>query len=233
MAPFFTHIFAPFALSSRLASVEIGLVHASWKNAAQRAAEKGVGVEFLACVLPDDASTVPSFARAAHNLTFYALDTGGHKLPTIGEIFNRGVQEGKGQYIVYTNIDIGTQDDFYTNAHDLLVKAESRRASADEPWVALEFTRVQAAKLREGAATHPTLDEVLSWRPIGRHPGHDCFVVPRLRVPQALRGGGLVVGMPPWGTMFHFGLQRDPGLKLLFLQGTDQTRYTFHTGAEG
>lgn len=33
--------------------------------------------------------------------------------------------------------------------------------------------------------------------------------------------------------MYHFALQRDPRLKLLFLQGTDKDRYTFHTGTEG
>ena len=53
---------------------------------------------------------------------------------------------------------------------------------------------------------------------MGRHPGHDCFVVPRLLVPAALRAGGLAVGMPPWGTMYHYAIQRDPNLNLLFLQ---------------
>ena len=79
--------------------------------------------------------------------------------------------------------------------------------------MALEFTRVQTAKLKAPAATELkgrqassasiTLDTVLSWKPIGRHPGHDCFVVPRHLVPPAMvaSDSGLVAGMPPWGTM--------------------------------
>ena len=52
------------------------------------------------------------------------------------------------------------------------------------------------------------------------------------QVPQALTEGGLVVGMPPWGTMYHYEIAQDPHLRLLFMHGTASERYTFHTGVE-
>jgi len=137
-------------------------------------------------------------------------------------------------------MDIGVQPDFYTRAHSLLTSAEKARerkeaagGGSELPWTALEFTRVQSIRIGTNTKAPPLLDDVQSHSPIGRHPGHDCFVVPRHLVPAQLRTGGLVVGMPPWGTMYHFTLQKDARVKLLFLQGTDQDRYTFHTGVEG
>jgi len=151
-----------------------------------------------------------------------------------------GVKEGLGRYLVYMNMDIGVQPDFYTRAHGLLTNAEKVRERKEAagggnemPWTALEFTRVQSIRISTNKKDQPLLSDVQSHSPIGRHPGHDCFVVPRHLVPAQLRTGGLVVGMPPWGTMYHFTLQKDARVKLLFLQGTDHDRYTFHTGVEG
>jgi hypothetical protein len=152
-----------------------------------------------------------------------------------------GVKEGSGRYLVYMNMDIGVQPDFYVRAHGLLTQAEKARAEKEAagggelPWTALEFTRVQSLRLgiNVGRERAPLLDAVLTHNPIGRHPGHDCFVVPKHLVPAQLRAGGLVVGMPPWGTMYHYALQKNAKTKLLFLQGTDHDRYTFHTGVEG
>ena len=200
---FFTHVFAPFEMEGDGDSaVEQKLVHESWQRAAHFAQARGIFVEFLACVLPEDVEAVPSFARGAKELTYYATDARAHRLPTIGEIFRRGVEEGRGRYLVYTNIDIGTMEDFYVRSHTLLSQAEEQRestspsSSSEPPWMALEYTRVQTAKL---GSSPVTLDDILSWSPIGRHPGHDCFVVPRHLVPPMLLTGGLVVGMPPWG----------------------------------
>ena len=242
--PFFTHIFAPYAVAAASAAhVEMSLVLASWQRAADLAAKSGITVEFLGCTSEKEREAVPSFAKASSPLAFYAIDAnhGGHELPTIGGIWDKGVLEGEGRYLVYTNMDIGVQESFYVGAHDLLQRAEAARVRREAegsqdakplPWTALEFTRVQSARIR-GPGDAPSLDAVLTHTPIGRHPGHDCFVVPRHLVPQALRSGGLVVGMPPWGTMYHYAIQRDPGLELLFLQGTATDRYTFHTGVEG
>jgi hypothetical protein len=243
---FFTHIFAPYAVGvASAAHVEMSLVYGSWQRAAATAARNGISVEFLGCTLERDRAAVPAFAAASSPLTYYAIDAnhGGHELPTVGGIWDKGVVEGHGRYLVYTNMDIGVQEEFYVEAHALLTRAEAARAKREAegkdpggaplPWTALEFTRVQSVRVREPPATAPSLDAVLAHSPIGRHPGHDCFVVPRLLVPDALRGGGLVVGMPPWGTMYHYALVRDVKLELLFLQGTATDRYTFHTGVEG
>jgi hypothetical protein len=240
---FFTHIFAPYAVStSSLAGVEMGLVTGSWQKAAAFAAKSSIQVEFLACTLPDDRDAVPSWAKASSPLQYFASDAKGHNLPTIGGIWDKGAEEGAGDYLVYTNMDIGLQEDFYVRAHGLLTQAERAREEKEAKeggeasltrWTALEFTRVQSMRLKDGQNPKPTLEAALSWNPIGRHPGHDCFVVPRHLVPPQLRTGGLVVGMPPWGTMYHYGLQKDDRVALLFLQGTSNERYTFHTGVEG
>lgn len=97
-AVFFTHIFAPFVMKEgTLSTMETELVYASWRRAAEEAGRAGVQVEFLACVLPKDMPSVPPWARAAAPLEHYALDPDQHQLPTIGEIWKRGVEEGKGR----------------------------------------------------------------------------------------------------------------------------------------
>jgi hypothetical protein len=196
-------------------------------------------VEYLGCTATDrDRQAVPSFAKPSSRLEFWALDAKGHVLPTIGSIWDAGVKEGLGRYLVYMNVDIGVQPDFYVRAHELLSKAEAARTAKELlskevlPWTALEFTRVQSLRLKEPSERGPLLDAVLSHSPVGRHPGHDCFICPRHMVPAVLRTGGLVVGMPPWGTMYHYALSTDKRTKLLFLQGTDRDRFTFHTGVE-
>jgi len=239
---FFTHIFAPYVLrEGSLAFMETELIFQSWQRAAAEASKAGIEVEFLACVLPKDMPAVPRWARAATPLTFYALDPDMHQLPTIGEIWKRGVNEGRGRYLMYTNLDIGAQPDLYIKAHELLVRAEKRRdealaqktGDAQVPWTALEFTRVQSLKLRKDMKNPPSVEDAVTNPSAGRHPGHDCFVVPRQQVPSTLMEGGLVVGMPPWGTMYHYEISQDPHLRLLFMHGTASERYTFHTGVEG
>lgn len=230
----FTHIFAPYSLAaSSLAAAEVGIVYESWQLAAARAARKGMEIDFLACTFAEDQSAVPGFARASSPLRHYALDTRtGSHLPTVGEVWEKAFAEGNGSFVVFTNVDIGLQPDFYLKVHALLSKFEKEHAmqGLTSPTTVLEFTRVQSVALRPGEAI-PSLDAVLA-APAGRHPGHDCFVVPRARIPEQLRTGGLVLGMPPWGTMYHLALERDEHLNFHFVQGTSTDRYTFHTGVD-
>lgn len=203
---FFTHIFAPYAVStSSLAGMERALVLESWQIAANVAKSNGIHVEFLACPLEDDVAATPHFSHASTPVIHYATDPHGRKFPTIGGIFDKGVKEGVGKYLVYTNMDIGVHKDFYTHSYNLLINAENSRKEKLEtdpkaPWTALEYTRVQSIRLKP-LMQAPTLTEVLEYPEVGRHPGHDCFILPRLMVPLNMRSGGLVVGMPPWGTM--------------------------------
>jgi hypothetical protein len=204
---FFTHIFAPYAVTtSSLAGVERALVLESWQTAANIAAANGIHVEFLACPLESDISATPRFARASSFVEHYAIDPHNRKFPTIGGIFDKGVREGHGSYLVYTNMDIGVHNDFYVHSYNLLINAEKARKEQLEtdpnvPWTALEYTRVQSIRLKPDKPS-PTLTEVLEYPEVGRHPGHDCFILPRHLVPPNMKSGGLVVGMPPWGTMY-------------------------------
>jgi hypothetical protein len=182
--------------------------------------------------------------------------------------------------LVYTNVDIGVQRDFYSRIHRLLLAAEHQRLSRiekfkldpdTEPETAIEVTRVQVVcalfggnvpltphsrgkvmRLKRGTRSPPSLDAVLNYSRVARHPGHDCFIVPRHAVPRLLTTvrpklptrthaccqracpqGSLVVGTPPWGTMYHFELSKSPHLRLMFIRGSAADRYTFHSGFEG
>lgn len=203
---FFTHIFAPYAVTtSSLAGIERALVLESWQTAANIAASNGIHVEFLGCPLETDIEATPHFARTSSPIKHYAIDPFQRKFPTIGGIFDKGVNEGVGDYLVYTNMDIGVYPDFYVHSYNLLINAEKSRKEKLEmnlnaSYTALEYTRVQSMKLKSDMKP-PTLKEVLEYPDVGRHPGHDCFILPRKMVPLSMRSGGLVVGMPPWGTM--------------------------------
>ena len=101
MVSFFTHIFAPyFVATTSLGGFERELVYTSWQTAAAKAREAGIEVEFLACFLGDDADAAPDWARKASPLTHYALSSSGHRLPAVGQIWDRGVSEGTGKYLV-------------------------------------------------------------------------------------------------------------------------------------
>lgn len=51
-------------------------------------------------------------------------------------------------------------------------------------------------RLERDAKAPPALEDVFTFAEASRHPGHDCFVVPKDIVPPNLLQGGLVVGMP-------------------------------------
>ena len=58
--------------------------------------------------------------------------------------------------------------------------------------------------------------------------GHDCFVVPRDNVPRLFVNNSLIIGAPPWGTMYAMELHRQFGdVGFLYLRGDQDHRLTF------
>ena len=84
----------------------------SWEVAIDHAKDKGIRVEYINAVLPEDRASSPSFTSETVFLKHRAQMVGGKKVPLVGEIFKAG-SAGKGKWLVYTNSDIALVPEFY------------------------------------------------------------------------------------------------------------------------
>jgi len=114
-----THVFSTFtAKNTSDTYAEMNLVQQSWQAAAQFAQKtRDIKVEFIDATLPVDDASVPLWARGAR-LQRYLDDVVKGRIATVGEPFERGVELGRGQYMIVTNADIGAMEDFYVRVWD-------------------------------------------------------------------------------------------------------------------
>lgn len=195
----FVHVYSPFA------SREAQLVSASMRRAAEKAAEKGVRVDFVAAAAPADLRTaaaaggVVAGARRAvlqrsFGVWFPAAARAG--LPPIADVLRAAATQQSGRFVVLTNADIVLREDFYTRLLSLL---EQRPPNA----LCVTVNRRTVSSSHVGALQQQTLDSVLravTSDPGRPHPGHDCFVFPWEWLSAASRAmEGFVAGAPVWG----------------------------------
>ena len=99
-------------------------------------------------------------------------------LPLIADILQAGFDKGAGEYLIYTNIDIGLQPSFYDGVDKLVREHEvsngaafciNRRTISDE---VTDPARINEMYSQTGEA----------------HPGYDCFVFPREWVSRMVLG---------------------------------------------
>jgi hypothetical protein len=118
-----THLFNSFAPRTRALSAELTMVRLSWERATRFAASRGLVVEHLDAVLANDVASVPAFARSVV-ITEVVIDPyNKRELPTVGEIFRAGKERGRGELLIYTNLDIGVHENFYV---EMWAKAHAR-----------------------------------------------------------------------------------------------------------
>lgn len=115
----FTHVFSSFKGKSPAQRFEYDAVMASWEAALKEAKLKGIRVEYVDAILPEDLHSVPAFASETVMLKHRAQMVGGLKVPLVGEVFKAG-SAGKGKWLVYTNSDIAVVPEFYVKLWKLL-----------------------------------------------------------------------------------------------------------------
>jgi len=115
-----SHVFNSFRVASgSMEEKEHKLVAHSWRVASEFAAVHGVIVEHIDLVFPEDQSSSPDFANV------FLLEKGTtepfhyHRLPQIGELFEKAKSATRGEIVVYTNRDIGAMKDFYVKVWEL------------------------------------------------------------------------------------------------------------------
>ena len=217
----FTHFFNYYKPSDALHQTEMRLVLRSWAAASNQAVASGLALEHLACILEGDSSEgLPPFVRVAPlPLRRFARTPDGKQLPSMAELWVAAVQHGRGRHLIYTNADIGLYPTFYEEMH--------RRLGATPEVVSYSITKVMLKRLA-GTETWKNMPAYIAQPKVEQHMGHDCFVVPRNNVPELFVNNSLIIGSPPWGSLYAMELYRQFGDSgFLYLRGDQNNRFTF------
>lgn len=116
----FTHVFSSYKGSREEQRKEYEIVMRSWEEAIKVAELHGIRVETIDALLTDDKDSIPGFTSKTIYLKRKVKTLGKIYVPTVGEIFKVGVEHGSGEWLVYTNSDIGFVPDFYIKLWNFL-----------------------------------------------------------------------------------------------------------------
>lgn len=137
----------------------------SMRVAKQNATKKGVTVELLATCYQEDESLVPSYFNYAGQMERSVLNVGSfqrkRKLPLICDILDK-VDYEDDDIIIYTNVDIAVQPDFYLKVKEIY-DSGLRAFTINRRTIPQHYT--SPTQLSDMYKEHGE-----------RHPGHDCFV---------------------------------------------------------
>lgn len=136
---------------------------------AKEFAKGSMDIELLSCQTETDRHLVPDTFSATKNLGRSVLDNGTFQkkleLPILRDILDRAVNESEGEYIIFTNVDIGLQPDFYVKVKQFI----------DEGHDAFMINRRRIPAKFDSA---DQLDAMYKEKGLP-HPGFDCFVFHR------------------------------------------------------
>lgn len=131
-------------------------------------------------------------------------------LPLLRDVLERGSRGARGDFLIYTNMDIAVQPHFYT-ALDALIKEGAQAFVVNRRWF-----------------TSPVRDLSLLYCQLGRpHRGYDCFVFPRPVFPE-LDLGNLCLGIPWVGLGLFLNLRE----RIPSFQEFRNLHLTFHLGRD-
>lgn len=180
----YTHIVNPVGVPVdsdfyRIQMVTFEAMKQAWDN------RGNVNVELMSVQYEEDHAIIPNYFNKTPNLKDSVLHvnefTKKRKLPFIDEIFQRALKYSKSDYIIFTNVDIIPDRNFYKEI-DKLVEAGN---------VAFTINRRTVNRYPD---TPDKLSEIQSQEG-GAHPGHDCFIFPRLWIEKFVLGR-VIVGAP-------------------------------------
>lgn len=143
-------------------------------NAAKEFAKGKVNVELMTAQYSEDRAMIPSGWTATPDLDRSMRDKGSFerdmKLPMLRDILERLYKNTSAAYLVFTNVDIGVQPQFYTEIDRMINEGRSafiinRRRIPEKFASADEMESIYAEKGK-------------------KHPGFDCFVFHRDLFPK-------------------------------------------------
>lgn len=215
----FTHVLNPFparpgsehAIASRVTWQSLRVAH-------ERATQERIAVTCRAVVLHGDESTIESPVSETAYLTRTVQDIAKLKpirhLPLIADILNVGARAVTTSHLIFSNMDIAVQPDFYRLLRDMIAGPVGPNTPFTVPRVNIDAALADAPLEAMYAASGP----------VGH--GYDCFVIPLGMVPS-LDLGECCIGAP------HFDQLLVMELDVLARNGVksmDAERLTFHLG---
>ncbi|WP_161786463.1 sulfotransferase [Methylobacter sp. BBA5.1] len=158
------------------------ITFASLEMAQQNAAKHGLQVDVCFTCYDEDNGVIPSTFRNAGKLNRSILDIGNfrkpRKLPLIQDIINKALLGEPVDYIVYTNVDIAVQPNFYIEITRFI----------ELGYDAFTINRRTISKSYTSLAELP-----LMYAETGvKHPGHDCFIFSQKASKQYRLGSGCI-----------------------------------------
>lgn len=214
-----THLINPFQPTSAAHDRAQEVTFAALRNAMRDAQMRGIAVELLAAVLEGDEGVVEPPARRLPLLRRSLADVvpleKPRRLPLIADLLKLAFEHGRGEYVIFTNMDIVPQIDFYHVVQQLLPRKAGRSR-------ALVINRRTISDHYAGPEQLYAM-----YREAGvPHEGFDCFVFPRAWIPQLILGD-LPVGAAGFDQVLLANLEMLTGFRTDVLY---RQRLTFHLG---
>eukprot|EP01101_Sappina_pedata_P005302 TRINITY_DN2384_c0_g2_i1.p1 TRINITY_DN2384_c0_g2~~TRINITY_DN2384_c0_g2_i1.p1 ORF type:complete len:473 (+),score=86.67 TRINITY_DN2384_c0_g2_i1:121-1419(+) len=241
----FTHVINPFSSKSG-SEWDLGqrITFATIRDAVSYALKQGIFVEVLAVTFPGEEYVVESPVRAipllSRSMRDLVLDRSNNTLfrqiPLIDDLLRLAYKFGRGEHVVYTNIDIGLKPYFYVESLKLLSERNLKS-------VTITRRTIEIPSFFESLKTSPFTSALgIVARQLYRHkgeehPGWDTFVFPR-RWAREMSFSQMSLAWPPVGCLFCLNLRllsggqinpRKPNPAFGFHKARDQF-LTFHIG---
>jgi hypothetical protein len=190
------------------------------RTAQTLAAANGVAVDCCAAIYEDDVDVVPPWMRAVASLSVSIDDLGTfqkhRRLPRLADVLAAvPVAAPDATHVIYTNVDIALQPDFYIRVAGLL-------ASCGAGVPAFTVTRRILGDHYRDESEYP----LMCADPGIPHPGYDCFVFPVSYLPH-LRLADVCLGVYWFDMLLLANLDALSRHRMVVLKGQ---RWTFHIG---
>lgn len=220
MSVSFCHLINPFPCPEDSEhGIASRITYASLRIAADEAAKRGIQVEINAVVLPGDEIAIKPPAKFAGHLHGTVLDihpmTPRRPFPLIADILLTGAGSSNCDYLIFTNMDIAVQPDFYVQLLEIIEKRF-------EPGTPFTVYR------RNIPSHYNRIDELPEmYRQTGQIAyGYDCFVFPKSYVSQ-LDLGHCCIGAAHFDYLLFIALDVASGF---LTQRVNDMPLTFHIG---
>jgi len=216
----FCHIINPFPCPENSEhGIASKITYESLRIAVEEAQKHGIQVEVNAVVLPGDEIAIKAPAKLAGHLGRTVQDI--HPLspkrpfPLIVDILRTGAESSECDYLIFTNMDIAVQPDFYVQLHEIVAK----RFEPGTPFTVY----------RRNISSHYNSVEQLPemYRQPGQVAyGYDCFVFPKSYVAQ-LDLGSCCIGAAHFDYLLFIALDAVSGFRV---KRINDLPLTFHIG---
>lgn len=187
------HIINPYQSDDAAESRKQAITFRSIERASQQISHDEIQLDLLTAQAPSDRAIIPDHFQTTKDFHRSVDDrqsfSNPKQLPLLKDILDRLYESSNAEYLIYTNMDIILQPNFYDQVVELIEKGH-------------DAFIINRRRIQDKDYTEDDLPQLLQDK--GKpHPGFDCFVFHRSLYPY-LRLGDVCVGIPFVGvTLAH------------------------------